>query len=280
MTVRQQQLAELIAEQPAMADMVALYQDIVKAQGRYSVAQPVRPPTAAAIQSQIDSGRPVATLCSECFDWPAMAALAGDICEITTRHYPEMETDLQSLRTWLSEEGPEALSACLFGNAFPLLDLEDSSLIIFVLNHASYPWLHAVAQTLGPLPTYEHWERGDCPLCGGSPDLSYLQSQTGQRHLICSRCDTDWGFRRLGCPFCGTTTEGQRYFVDDNTGHRLYRCDSCGRYLKTIDRRMFWKEYTPMVERLRTLDLDVLAQQMARGVGNDSGMVNDVGGGQ
>jgi len=265
MTVRQQQLADLIAEQPAMADTITLYRDIVQAQGRFAVTQPSPVPTSAAVQAQIDSGRPVAALCSDCFDWPAIAALAHDICDITTRHYPEMKTDLQSLQTWLSGEGKTSLSAYLFGEKFPVPELQDPSLFVFVLNHATYPWLRAVAQALGPLPTYEHWERGDCPLCGGSPDLAYLQPQTGQRHLICSRCDTDWDFQRLGCPFCDAAAEGQHYYVDENTGHRLYRCESCGRYLKTIDRRMFWKEYTPLVERLRTLDLDVLAQQMARG---------------
>ncbi len=271
MTVRQQQLAELVSEQPLMADIAALYQDIVQAQERYAVAQPSCPPMPAAIQTQIDSGRPVAVLCSECFDWPAIAALARDICDITIGHHPELETDLQSMHTWLSGEGETFLSAYLFGEKFPVPDVQDRSLFVFVLNHASYPWLRAVAQALGPLPTYEHWERGDCPLCGGSPDLAYLQPQTGQRHLICSRCDTDWEFRRLGCPFCGVATEGQHYYVDENTGHRLYRCESCGRYLKTIDHRTFWKEYTPIVERLRTIELDVLAQQMARGAMNNPG---------
>jgi len=265
MNERQQQLIELAAERPDLADTVSLYQDIVEAQTHYATSRPSLPPTPAAVLAQIDAGRPVAPLCAECFDWPAISSLACDICSIVARHRPELQEDLQVLRNWLSEEGSQVLPIHLFGNEIPVPDLQDMSLIVFVLNYAFYPWLHDLAQALGSLPTYEHWHRGDCPLCGASPDLAYLAPESGRRHLICARCDTDWEFQRLGCPFCGEVEEGQRHFVDEQTGRRLYRCDSCGRYLKTIDRRIFWRRYTPLVERLRTLDMDMMARSVVRG---------------
>jgi len=260
MTERQQQLIDLAAERPDLRDTVVLYQEIIRAQDGVSLHQFSMPPSPAAVLEQVDAGQPIAELCTESFDWPEIAGLARAVCEITARHRPELATDLSCLGAWLSDVGETMLAPYLLGVETPVPKLDDLTLMPFVLNHAFYPWLQLLRRKLDPLPVDRYGQRGNCLLCGEMPDLAYLHPQTGQRYLICARCDTEWVFRRVGCPFCGDTQEGSKYFVDETHGLRVYGCDACGRYLKTIDRRVFWKRYTPLVERIRTADADIMAR--------------------
>ena len=102
------------------------------------------------------------------------------------------------------------------------------------------------------------WRRGYCPVCGGSPDIAFLDEEAGGRWLVCSRCDARWRFQRLECPYCGNQDpESLSYFSDDAGVYRLYVCDKCHTYLKAIDLRKVSEDVSPSLERLTTLDMDV-----------------------
>ena len=81
------------------------------------------------------------------------------------------------------------------------------------------------------------WRRPTCPTCGQLPVMAQLVTKDGarQRILSCGCCPTRWGFRRLGCPYCGNE-DPQRLNVlelQGPSGLRLDVCESCRGYMKT-----------------------------------------------
>ena len=94
-------------------------------------------------------------------------------------------------------------------------------------------------------------------ICGGSPDLAFLEKEYGARWLLCSRCDSEWLFQRLRCPYCGTQDQGElAYFTDDTELYRLYVCQQCQSYLKAVDLRQTEDETLLPLERVLTVDMD------------------------
>ena len=112
----------------------------------------------------------------------------------------------------------------------------------------------------------ERCKRGYCPICGGNPDFAFLDKESGARRLVCCRCDTEWLFQRLECPYCGNQDQNTlAYFTDDNGLYRLYICEQCKQYLKTIDLRQAKDEVMIPLERLFTLGIDAQAQEYGYG---------------
>lgn len=124
------------------------------------------------------------------------------------------------------------------------------------------PYLEWAAEQAMPHIDQEKWKRRYCPVCAGVPDLAFLEEEAGARHLLCSRCGSQWLFRRLGCPFCGTNEYAKlSYHLSQDEVYRLYVCQACHRYLKTIDLRKIAREVLFPVERVTTLAMDVAAQE-------------------
>jgi FdhE protein len=134
-----------------------------------------------------------------------------------------------------------------------------------------------------------------CPSCGGPPQLSYFaiageDLAAGGRFLLCARCSTSWGYARMTCPGCGEssssrlpifseegTTSGERGSVvrglqgrladHDANGHkplfshvRVEACDSCRRYLLSIDLAAD-PASIPEVDEMVALPLDLYARE-------------------
>lgn len=124
------------------------------------------------------------------------------------------------------------------------------------------PFLTAYAKALIDMVEQGSWRKGYCPVCGGAPDMSFIEEETGGRWLMCSRCDAQWRFQRLECPGCGNQDQKSlSYFSDETEVYRLYVCDKCRTYLKAINLRKARKEVSLSVERLLTFDMDVQAQE-------------------
>ena len=102
----------------------------------------------------------------------------------------------------------------------------------------------------------------NCPVCGGVADFAYLEKEAGARWLMCSRCDAQWLFQRLECPYCGNADHKTlAYFTDDTELYRLYICDECKSYIKAIDLRKTTSDVMLRLERVVTSDLDRQAQE-------------------
>jgi FdhE protein len=104
-----------------------------------------------------------------------------------------------------------------------------------------------------------------CPFCGGAPQLSILRSageaDGGGRMLLCATCLTVWPFRRVRCAYCGEEDEAQLgYFHSSAFDHlRVDVCDTCRRYLKTVDLTRLGIA-VPVVDEVAGAPLDVWAR--------------------
>jgi FdhE protein len=122
--------------------------------------------------------------------------------------------------------------------------------------------LRARASPLVSLVNDGTWYRGYCPVCGGGPDFAALDRQGGRRRLLCSRCDSTWTFLRVGCPFCGNQDPRQLgHYPSDDAAYRLNVCESCRRYIKTIDLREASGDPMLEVERVLTVGMDLAAHE-------------------
>jgi hypothetical protein len=106
-----------------------------------------------------------------------------------------------------------------------------------------------------------------CPACGGPPQLAYQGVSddpllTAPRRLVCSRCSTAWTYPRMVCAGCGEadTSRLHIYSEGERFPHlRVDACDSCRRYLLTVD---LVKEpaAVPVVDEAAAIPLDLYAR--------------------
>jgi len=138
----------------------------------------------------------------------------------------------------------------------------EATLAEMAVTLALQPYLRWAAQQVLPHVDQEHWKRSYCPVCGGVPNFAFLDEESGARHLVCSRCDSTWLYRRLGCPFCGSEDYAQLFYYPSDDGvYRLYICQVCNRYLKAIDLRKAGHQVILPAERVITVAMDVAARQ-------------------
>jgi FdhE protein len=141
----------------------------------------------------------------------------------------------------------------------------ESGVLIYIAKTISLPFLKAYADLLQSYLAEKDktWLRPFCPLCGNIAAMARLEKEVGQRHLWCSVCHTEWAFARIQCPFCSNEDQSLiRYFYNENSSlYRVYVCDQCKRYMKTIDENKyaFIQPVNMTLEDLITHYLDEIA---------------------
>lgn len=135
-----------------------------------------------------------------------------------------------------------------------------SRLLAYIACNTFRPLLKAYRDKVLQQVPINDWEKGYCPVCGDQPTMSKLTGEDGHRRLYCGRCETDWRYRRLGCPYCDDLAN-EAYFItlDDKREYRIYLCDGCKSYLKTVDERLTGEVDLFCVD-LATAELDHLVQ--------------------
>ena len=256
---------------PELAEIVSFYIDLLSAQARTDVSSCESGALAQEAVTRLGQGLPILTLEAFQADRVALANLFDEIRAITARHRPELATSLAAIGAWLEKKRASILQLavaylCDGGEVYRGEAGLDGSLLTYILNHARRPFLRRYAKALAPFVDESIWYRPRCPICGGKPDFSALAKPTGARRLLCSRCDFEWAFWRVACPFCGCDDpDQQKYSVTEDRVYRLYTCEQCKRYLKTIDLREIAAERVLPVERILTLTMDVQAQEAGYG---------------
>ena len=164
----------------------------------------------------------------------------------------KQKLDKETAKAWLDAQN---LPATIDDEAI------NATLLDALIQQTFRPFLIRYSQALIGRVKQEGWWRGYCPVCGGDPDIAYLEKDVGERWLMCSRCDARWHFQRLECPFCGNQdSKLMPYFSDEKEAYRLYVCDNCHTYIKAVDLRKAADVYLPL-ERLLTLDMDRQGQE-------------------
>lgn len=105
-----------------------------------------------------------------------------------------------------------------------------------------------------------------CPVCGARPLVSVLRedkaAETVRRTLICSLCSHEWDFARVLCPACEEEKPEKlpRYTAQEIPWMRVEACDTCGKYLKSVDLTLNW-DADPVVDELASTPLDIIAHE-------------------
>ncbi|MFC2011282.1 formate dehydrogenase accessory protein FdhE [Chloroflexota bacterium] len=219
-----------------------------------------------AINERLERGRPLIGFNELFLDWSLLKALFTEVTA-TFADYPDIFGELpESFRKPGSRPTltKAVVKAWFKGANLPdriAVEDADEYLLLEAMIHATLkPFLVSHAKALRNLVNQERWRRDYCPICGGRPDFSFLDKERGARWLLCSRCDSEWLFQRLQCPYCSNQNQDTlTYFTDDEEVYRLYVCEQCHRYIKAIDLRHTESEV--LVERVLTIDLDRQAQE-------------------
>ena len=107
---------------------------------------------------------------------------------------------------------------------------------------------------------------GSCPRCGGPPSLAVRRpqegSEAGERFLFCPLCGFEFRFSRIRCPGClEESPAALPHFQSDRyPGVRVEACDSCRRYVKSLDLTLDARP-VPEIDDLVSVAVDLWAQE-------------------
>ena len=243
---------------------VKLYEQILRVQAgaKSGMAIPKVALAEEVITDRIGRGVPLLTFDDLSLDWSLLQNLFQAVTTVIVEADEAVSREEESLRE-------VAFSLSLLQQAtkawFEGLPLSPSvaalgvneELLTLIIRATLRPFLAIHAEALLTLVNQESWRRRYCPICGGKPDFAFLDKERGARWLLCSRCDASWLFQRLECPYCGTQNQDALAYLTDDTGlYRLYVCEQCRSYLKTINLRQTESDILLPLERILTVDLD------------------------
>jgi FdhE protein len=262
------------SRQPELADTLDFYLAILEAQRAVAFDGQFRLDPERS-KGHAQAGEPQLRAMELAYDWARLGDLAQEICDIAGHMQPGEAIEFSNIAA-LFRNDPKLTRGLvidhLSSTRHPVLSAadpqpsprnlpplyQDSPLLSFVLNLALHPLLSGYATEYEYFFDNAAWYRPFCPVCGGMPDFAAFGRDSGVRRLLCARCDFEWAFHRLVCPYC-TSADNMGYFPMGTMGYRLYTCDGCRRYLKTIDLREFAREVDLPAERILTIGLDVAA---------------------
>lgn len=108
----------------------------------------------------------------------------------------------------------------------------------------------------------QNWELAVCPTCGEAPVMSMLKrgKKGRQRYLVCNCCQTQWQYKRIGCPYCDNLDQNQLGIleIEEEPNLRLDVCRACNHYLKTYTGR--GEEEAALTDWL-SIHLDILCKK-------------------
>ena len=223
--------------------------------------------TEEAIRNQSGRGSPLLSFADLTIDWSLLQKTFKEIAALFTDYTEVLGEVPQSLKdaspdlTTLKEATKAWFEGASLPPRMPISGINEA-LGEFIIEATLRPFLVSYGEALLSFVRQAQWRRGYCPVCGGNPDFAFLDKERGARWLLCSRCDAEWLFQRLECPYCGTKEPSAlAYCTDDKELYRLYVCQKCRHYLKAIDLRRADYEVLLPLERLLTLNMDNQAQQ-------------------
>ena len=257
-------LDEWLQSEGLLPEYAELYRHMLQIQTDMEPRIPTPQPTLsqAEVADRLKQGTPLLEWQALSLDWSVLQDLFQETAAVAGEYHKDAAGDFQSLKSVALDTSflQEATRAWYDGQPLSPLAATCSAsdeLLAALVHSAVKPFLTAHSEALIRLVDQEQWRRGYCPICGGKPDLAFLDREVGARWLLCSRCDAQWLFQRLQCPYCDTRDQDAlAYFTDGNGLYRLYVCEKCRSYLKAIDLRRTEEEILLPLERVLTVDMD------------------------
>ena len=261
-----EKLGEWAQREGSLPSIIVAYERLLRlqmeARGLISVAQPGL--TKEAAFSQLGQGIPLLKVdeLSLSLEWPLVQDLFRGAAGILVEHTSQEPTAAAALEKIASDRPTLEQAARDWYQGQPLSSVAaekgvSDELLAATIQAALYPFLITYAEALSGLVNQGVWRRRICPICGGKPDFAFLDKERGGRWLLCSRCDTEWLFQRMQCPYCDSQSQkALSYFTNDQGLYRLYTCSECRSYVKAIDLRKTAADVLLPLERILTAQLD------------------------
>lgn len=250
----QQAVRRLAAGRPVPAVDVELQLAVLELQEKVEGRVAAPPLSEEEARARIEAGQPL----TDGFRVGATGELrraAEQICELLGERRSDLARALDAVRRELARAGADVGAASADAAALPTLY---PAVVTLALRGLLRPW----AIALSSLVDEQRWLRPECPVCGGAPDVAVMLGPARERRLLCSQCDAEWAYSRIGCPFCGTDEpEKLGYYAADAGPYRLYVCDGCRGYVKSVDIPC-GEDRCPPAERVFAAPLDVAAARL------------------
>lgn len=263
------ELRQLKEDQPDLSEAIDLQIQLLQMQRRVQSRVPLPPMNldAAHLERVLASGKPILDFDQIPIDWSDLRFLVRSTADAMRTHDAIEPDDYRRVETLSRDAGalaPAMRNWYEAARAVPAGGHEVSAEIAgleSLLLQAMRPFLSRCADAIMARSTFNGWNHGNCPLCGGEPDFSLI-TPAAERLLICSRCTSRWRFDQLACPFCLNADRSRiTSFATRDGLYRLNGCDVCQRYVKAFDGRTAHRQFMPSVDSIATLPLDAAAAQ-------------------
>ena len=261
-----QKLDELEKEEGKLPELMQFYHRILQIQAGVGnqLEKPSPGLTGDTATERLGQGKALLQASEFTFDWTLFQNTLREVTDVFSEFSHFFDLTPETFRESPPEQlvSRDSIEAWYVGEDLPPAGAISQDIIRELIHAAVRPFLMNYAGTLIGFVEQENWRRNYCPICGGNADFAYLEPENGARWLLCSRCDTEWLYRRLQCPYCQNQDQnGLFFYSDDDEVYRLYVCEKCKHYLKTIDLRKTKSETNVSLERLLTYELDAQARE-------------------
>lgn len=212
-----------------------------------------------------EDSRPLLVLCPPTINSEHFLATARKLAEKIKAHFPEQAEAIDQIIASLPEESARRteLVAKVFVPGANLADYFSQELpeevLELLFEHTAQLYMKQYVKIVLPTIDLEHWHKGVCPICGRKPNLAILEKDGKGKYLHCGHCEIKWRFQRLSCPYC-SSCEAKYLLIEGIKKYRVYICDECGGYIKTINcEHTIQKNLDLLLEDIDTIQLDLLA---------------------
>lgn len=272
------ELRALAERQPELARAAEMQIDLVDAQRRVlsRITTPWIDLGPDAVAGRLAIGVRLVDFEQLAIDWTEVRLLVRQVTDIFRRHDAIEPGDVAVLhdvgrdaalplvaRRWYDEPLGSASAVTAHAGLPSLAPAAGTSseMLAEVLRWALRPFLSRMADVIQQRVGFDEWRRGSCPVCGGEPDLGVVLA-SGERQLICGRCQARWGFPAVACPFCAETSRDQLIsFATPDGTYRVTACRTCSRYVTSLDSRHAGRSIVPSLDAIATLPLDAVVMQ-------------------
>ncbi len=266
-------LEEARAQNPELADFYEFHQKVFQLQheAKAEIAATLEMLDQEVLRARVLQGLPQLSFAQLPLEAEGFSRLASGIAQAMMQYDPELGAGTDGLEEvdWLSLAGRRFEQGMVNESEGEAPEGAEIGLVEMAVDLALQPYLEWAAELVMAHVDQESWKRGYCPVCGGAPEFAVLIEETGARHLLCSRCRSQWLYRRLGCPFCNNTDHSKLlYYPSEDQVYRLYVCQACKHYLKAIDLRQATHRVVLAVEPLLTVAMDLAAREQGYKAGD------------
>ncbi len=275
---------DALSRHPALADLIRPFVDLFfhKAQCIAHLSAHARPGNLQGAHDRLLSGIPVFTsLPLESWKEPLEMAF-GWMLPAVGETFPAIGGDIEAITAAYRNGNLQivVLSEEYLDGGFKNYDSAAQSIgvsgdtLAFVMSTVLSAALGSFVPKLEADMKDVPWSKGNCPICGALPSVSFLAKPSGnagefltesggQKFLHCGLCGHNWRINRHICPVCDNIDAELRIYLatPDHAGERVDICRKCGLYLPCVDLRE--RVAMPHLDTAAVcmVHLDILAQK-------------------